>query len=135
MCGGLGALLSAGCATAAGELRGSVAMRADGPREAFAGPAHLLHVDYDGRGTIELYTVVRRAGTEADCAGPALVRVRLHGSRSNPVDAEVGAGETVCLVQVGAPPAASANRPLRVSWHAVRSDRGRTLAVLFPNAR
>ena len=109
MLGGGLASLTAGCATAGarrGErafergLRGSVVVSGAQARSALAGPLHLLHVDYDNRQAVELYSVARhRSGTDADCAaGPALMRLSLHGRRPNPIDADVGAGEVVCLV-------------------------------------
>ncbi len=100
------------------ELRGSVVVSGAQARSALAGPLHLLHVDYESRGTVELYSVARHDGTDADCAGPALMRLPLHGRRPNPIDADVGAGEVVCLV---AEPAAAA-RAVSVSWHATPSD-------------
>src|SRR5438067_10018715 len=63
--GGL-ASLTAGCATGGarpGErafergLRGSVVVSGDQARSALAGPLHLLHVDYDNRQDVELYSV------------------------------------------------------------------------------
>ena len=107
-------------------------MPADGPRLALTGPAHLLHVDYEGGVGVDLYSVVRRDGTEADCAGPALKRVHLHGHRTNPIDVDVGARETVCLVRAGAAPVET-GRPLKVSWHALRSaNQGPSLAAALP---
>jgi hypothetical protein len=119
--------LTAGCATGGArrderaserELRGSVVVSGAQARSALTGPLHLLHVDYDNRQAVELYSVARQegsAGTDADCAsGPALMHLSLHGRRPNPIDADVGAGEVVCLVA-----AASARTPeVRVSWHA-----------------
>jgi hypothetical protein len=142
--GGL-AILTAGCATAgsrrgawSGErgLRGSVVVSGAQARSALAGPLHLLHVDYDNREAVELYSVARRpgsAGTDADCAGPALMRLSLHGRRPNPIDADVGSGEVVCLV---AAPAAAA-RTVSVSWHATPADRAEplALAIAFGTAR
>jgi hypothetical protein len=141
MAGGL-ASLTAGCATAgtqrgarSGErgLRGSVVVSGAQARSALAGPLHLLHVDYDSRGTVELYSVARHDGTDADCAGPALMRLSLHGRRPNPIDADVGPGEVVCLV---AAPVAAA-RTVSVSWHATPSDRALPLApaMAFSAAR
>jgi hypothetical protein len=144
MAGGL-ASLTAGCATAGAhqgtwsgerELRGSVVVSGAQARSALAGPLHLLHVDYDNRGAVELYSVARQpgsAGTDADCAGPALMRLSLHGRRPNPIDADVGSGEVVCLV---AEPAAGA-RAVTVSWHATPSDHPEPLALAaaFGNAR
>jgi hypothetical protein len=144
--GGL-ASLTAGCATAGTrrgqsvgerELRGSVVVSGAKARSALAGPLHLLHVDYDSRGSVQLYSVARQegsAGPDADCdAGPALMRLSLHGRRPNPIDADVGAGEVVCLV-AGGPGAAS--RDVRVSWHATPAEHPApmALAAAFPTAR
>jgi hypothetical protein len=138
--------LTAGCATGAPrrgeraferELRGSVVVSGAQARSALAGPLHLLHLDYENRQAVELYSVARRpgsAGTDADCAsGPALMRLQLHGRRPNPIDADVGAGEVVCLV--AAAPAAA--RSVRVSWHATAADHPAptALAAAFPPAR
>jgi len=133
--------LSAGCATggqvvahASGErgLRGSVAVSGARARSALAGPVHLLHVDFESRGPVELFSVARRTGTDADCAGPALMRLRLHARRSNPIDADVSAGEVVCLVATGDGGGAAA-RPISVSWHATPIEPGasRSLAAVF----
>jgi hypothetical protein len=141
MAGGL-ASLTAGCATAgarggvrSGErgLRGSVVVSGAQARSALAGPLHLLHIDYDTREAVELYSVARHDGTDADCAGPALMRVQLHGRRPNPIDADVGSDEVVCLVGAGA----AAAKTIRVSWHATPSDRAEPilLAAAFGGAR
>lgn len=144
MGGGL-AGLGGGCATAGAngvtvasrpgerELRGSVVVSGARARSALAGPLHLLHVDYEARGTVELYSVARRDGSDADCAGPALMRLRLHGRRPNAIDADVGANEVVCLVaEKGA-----AQSAVSVSFHAAPSEteRPRTLAAAFPLSR
>lgn len=134
--------LTAGCATGGArrgeraferELRGSVVVSGAHARSALAGPLHLLHVDYENRQAVELYSVVRHDGTDADCGGPALVRLQLHGRRPNPIDADVGAGEVVCLVGPAAPTA----REVRVSWHATAADHPApmALAAAFPSAR
>jgi hypothetical protein len=136
--------LTAGCATGrtptwavarAGEreLRGAVVVSGAQARSALAGPLHLLHVDYENRAAVELYSVARRDGTDADCAGPALMHLRLHGRRPNPIDADVGAGEVVCLV--GAPNAPAA--PVRVAWHATPNAAAApmALAVAFRRTR
>ena len=134
--------LTTGCATGGarrGErafergLRGSVVVSGAQARSALAGPLHLLHVDYDSRGPVELYSVARHDGTDADCAGPALMHLSLRGRRPNPIDADVGSGEVVCLV---ASPAAAA-RTVSVSWHATPADRALplALAIAFGTAR
>jgi hypothetical protein len=141
--GGL-ASLTAGCATGGTrrgeraferELRGSVVVSGAHARSALAGPLHLLHVDYDNRGSVQLYSVARHDGTDADCAaGPALMRLSLHGRRPNPIDADVGAGEVVCFV-AGGPDGAT--RDVRVSWHATPAEHPApmALAAAFPAAR
>ena len=141
--GGL-ASLTAGCATGGArrgeraferELRGSVVVSGAHARSALAGPLHLLHVDYDNRQAVQLYSVARQAGsagTDADCAaGPALMRLALHGRRPNPIDADVGADEVVCFV------AGSETREVRVSWHATPAEHPApiSLAAAFPSAR
>ena len=144
MVGGGLAGLATGCATGgemaaqkSGErgLRGSVVVSGAQARSALAGPLHLLHLDYEARGTIELFSVVRRAGTDADCAGPPLMRLRLHGRRPNPIDADVGSDEVVCLIAAGAgaAPATPAVPRINVSWHATPVERGapRSLAAAF----
>jgi hypothetical protein len=102
-------------------------------RSALAGPLHLLHVDYDAKGTVDLYSVARHDGTDADCGGPALGRLRLHGRRTNPIDADVGAAEVVCLVAE----ADEAGRQVHVSWHATKTSTERpfTLAAALPSWR
>jgi hypothetical protein len=143
--GGL-ASLTAGCATGGArrgeraferELRGSVVVSGAHARSALAGPLHLLHVDYENRQAVELYNVARQPGSpgpDADCAaGPALMRLELHGRRPNPIDADVGAGEVVCLVGAPSPTA----RDVRVSWHATAADHPAptALAAAFPPGR
>jgi len=137
--------LTGGCATGharrgerafARELRGSVVVSGAHARSALAGPLHLLHIDYENRQAVELYSVARHDGTDADAdcaAGPALMRLQLHGRRPNPIDADVGAGEVVCLVGPAAPTA----REVRVSWHASVADHPApmALAAAFPPAR
>ena len=144
--GGL-ASLAAGCATGRGTtaidrssergLRGSVVVSGAEARSALAGPLHLLHVDYETRGTVELYSVARRAGTDADCAGPALMRLSLHGRRPNPIDADIGANEVVCLVAETETEAKPATETVSVSWHGTPSDpaASRSLAAAFPLGR
>ena len=131
--GGL-ASLTAGCATAGTRgggglggrgLRGSVVVSGTQARSALAGPLHLLHVDYESRKAVELYSVARHDGTAADCAGPARVRLPLHGRRPNPIDAAVGAGEVVCLVAASA----TTGPAVRVSWHATPADHAAPLAL------
>lgn len=134
--------LSAGCAAGSArrgeraferELRGSVVVSGAHARSALAGPLHLLHVDYDNRQAVELYSVARHDGSDADCGGPALMRLQLHGRRPNPIGADVGAGEVVCLVGAPAPTA----REVRVSWHATPSEHAApmALAAAFSSAR
>jgi hypothetical protein len=144
MVGGGLAGLATGCAAGgqmaaqrSGErgLRGSVVVSGAQARSALAGPLHLLHLDYEARGTIELFSVARRAGTDADCAGPPLTRLRLHGRRPNPIDADVGADEIVCLI-AGGPGATAATegaQRISVSWHAAPVGPGapRSLAAAF----
>jgi hypothetical protein len=136
MAGGL-AILTGGCATAGThggertgerELRGSVVVSGAQARSALAGPLHLLHLDYDTRGAVEPYSVARQpgsAGTDADCAGPALMHLSLHGRRTNPIDADVGSDEVVCLVASSSADA----RTVSVSWHATPSDHAGQFAL------
>ncbi|MES1206323.1 MAG: hypothetical protein ABUS79_10340 [Pseudomonadota bacterium] len=141
MAGGL-VSLAAGCATGgtssaerAGErdVRGSVVVSGAHARSALAGPLHLLHVDYEAGAAIDLYSVPLHDGTDADCAGPALMHLALHGRRPNPIDADVGAGEMICLV---AAPDVVGN-PVRVSWHAIprAATPPLSLAQAFPPGR
>ena len=137
--------LTAGCATGGArrseraferELRGSVVVSGAHARSALTGPLHLLHVDYENRQAVELYSVARQPGSDgpdADCAaGPALMRLSLHGRRPNPIDADVGAGEVVCLVT----DPTSAAGEVRVSWHATPADHpAPTALAAFPSGR
>ncbi len=137
------ASLAAGCATggqvvARGTsgrgLRGSVVVHGAEARAAFAGPLHLLHVDFEGWQQVELYSVARRTGTDADCAGPPLVRLHLHARRTNPIDADVGAGEVLCLAGETSGVTGEA-QPVTVSWHAVAAQAAvpQMLAAAFPH--
>ena len=132
--GGLWAALAGGCATTHGgvatraaDVRGSMKLSANQPRVAVSGPAHLLHVEYAEDADLELFSVERRAG-QADCSGPVRARVQLHANRPNLIDADVPAGQVVCLAAGEKP----GRREVAVSWHAtVGPDGPRTLAAAF----
>ena len=115
----------AGCATGSGgpfggghDLHASTRIAGAGAHVLVSGPAWLLHVNVDGRDDLALYTVARKDGTDADCAGGLTVeKKRLRPGVSNLVNLSVAADETICI-------APSPNtRTASVMWHARRIDR------------
>lgn len=99
------------------DLHASARVGSVGARVLVIGPALLMHVDVDGRDDLALYTVARKDGTEADCAGPLTgERKRLRPGTANLVNLSVADREVVCV-------AVEPNtRTASVNWHARRID-------------
>jgi hypothetical protein len=120
----LAAGTGAGCATArvlsrSQDLHAAARIGANGARVLVVGPALLMHIDVDGRNDLALYTVARKSGTEADCAG-ALTSERKHlrPGVANLVNLAVTDAQVVCI-------AVEPNtRTATVTWHARRIDGG-----------
>jgi hypothetical protein len=123
--GTLAAGTGAGCVTASGglsrshDLHAATRVGGDGARVLVVGPALLMHVDVDGRDDLALYTVARKDGTEADCAGPLTgERKHLRPGTANLVNLTVPDAQVVCI-------AVEPNtRTASVMWHARRIDGG-----------
>jgi hypothetical protein len=137
MVGGLlAALAGGGCATSRGagtpervsnDMRGSIRLAANEARPAVAGPVHLLHVDYSDDANLELFVVESRDG-QPDCTGPVHSWMRLHAHRPNVIDADVPAGQVICVESSWL----KSKREVAVSWHATKTVEGpRTLAAAF----
>jgi hypothetical protein len=128
--------VDAGCATASRglsrghDLHATARVGSDGARVLVVGPAVLMHVDVDGRDDLALYTVARKDGTEADCAGLLTgERRHLRPGTANLVNLTVADHQLVCV-------AVEPNtRTASVMWHARRMDGGsvvgRDQAVAF----
>ena len=113
----------AGCAAVLAGPRGSRDLHAtariagDAPRVLVSGPALLMHVDFDGGDDLALYAVVRKDGTEADCAAGAVgERRQLRPGRPNLVNVIVPANQEICVAPI------SNRRPASVRWHARHLD-------------
>jgi hypothetical protein len=113
----------AGCAAVPAGQRGNRDLHAtariagDAPRMLVSGPALLMHVDFDGGNDLALYAVVRRDGTEADCAADAVgERRRLRPGLPNLVNVVVPANQEICVAPM------SNRRAASVRWHARRLD-------------
>jgi hypothetical protein len=101
------------------DVRGMVAVEAESPRVIAVGPVRLLHVDVHGGQAVNLWSAVRKTGTDADCGGarPAEGALLRH-DRRNPIDADVPDGQVVCLAPAAA--GRQAAKAIEVSWHARR---------------
>ena len=108
--GSFGATASA--ASRAQDLRGQKMLSAGSPQSVVAGPARLLHVDFESARTVSLYNVdSRNGGPDACRAGAAAAkRSALRTNVRNALDLDVPAGQTVCLVADGG--------SVEVAWHA-----------------
>src|ERR1700690_1164753 len=100
------------------DLRGQTVLNTGTPQSLVAGPARLLHVDFEGARAVSLYSVdSRNGGPDACRAGAAgAKRSALRTNVRNALDLDVPAGQTVCLVTDGG--------SVEVAWHAQQSTGG-----------
>jgi hypothetical protein len=108
--GGAGAAASA--TSRAADVRGQAVLNAGAPQFVVAGPAHLLHVDFEGERAVSLYSVDSwNGGADACRAGaPAARRLALRTNVRNALDLDVPPGRTICLV--------AEDGSVQVAWHA-----------------
>jgi hypothetical protein len=108
--GGAGAVASA--APRGADVRSQTVLDAGAPQSVVAGPARLLHVDFEGARTVTLYSVDSRTGGPEACrtGGANAKRLPLRANVRNALDLDVAAGQTVCLVAGGG--------SVQVAWHA-----------------
>jgi hypothetical protein len=100
------------------DLRGQTVLNAGSPQLVVAGPARLLHVDFESARAVSLFSVEsRNGGTDACRVGAAgAKRTALRARVRNALDINVAAGQTVCLVADGG--------SVEVAWHAQQSAGG-----------
>ncbi len=107
--GGGGAVASA--APRGTDVRCQTVLSAGVPQSVVAGPARLLHVDFEGARAVSLFSVDSRGGGADACrTGVATAkRLPLRANMRNALDLDVAAGQTVCLVADGG--------SVQVAWH------------------
>jgi hypothetical protein len=110
------------------DVRGQTVLNTGSPQVVVAGPARLLHVDFEGARAVSLYSVdSRNGGTDACRAGAAgAKRSALRTNVRNALDLDVPAGQTVCLVADGG--------SVEVAWHAQQSAGG-TIGTAYASNR
>ena len=114
--GSFGATASA--APRAQDVRGQTVLNAGAPQVVVAGPARLLHVDFEGSRSVSLYSVDSRSGGTDACrvGAPSAKRSALRTNVRNALDLDVPAGQTVCLAADGG--------SVEVAWHAQQGAGG-----------
>ncbi len=128
--GSFGTAASA-AARGAGDVRTQTVLSAGAPQSVVAGPARLLHVDFEGGRPVSLYSVdSKSAGPDACRTGLSTAkRSVLRANVRNALDLDVAAGQTVCLVADGG--------SVQVAWHAQSGSAGGKVAgeALFASNR
>jgi hypothetical protein len=93
------------------DVRAQTVLNAGSPRLVVAGPARLLHVDFEGSRSVSLFSVdSRNGGPDACRTGAPTAKRLLHSNVRNALDLDVASGQTVCLVADGS--------SVQVAWHA-----------------